>query len=382
MVCKNLINLMDEFNDHNVIACLNLKPDNIIFIHEDNKEDHEEFNIIRDYLIDKLPRTDIVGVPVKDSNPIHITEIISRYNDRDTVINLSGGNKLMSLLAYKISQKNNMKAIFVDMEEEVVIDLSDGTTEEINMEFIELEVNDFVGGAGGEILAESSYLFDNKQVTKLIDYIIDNYEVWGQIKNMLKNLSIIQHDKLFADTVIVNLSNMDETYKEQYKNFINILIKLKLVVIKYSSRKKIVLQFKNMDYKGLIFKLGTWLEVLVYRLVKEIEEVDDVKSGVIFLWDDEVRHVKNEIDVVASANSKLIYISCKDSENYDVDTLNEIEVYSQQLGGRRAKKVLVATKESFKRSTTLRAEEMDIDIIIFEGSIEKLKMELTKVIMD
>lgn len=382
MECKNLINLIDDFNDHNVIASLNLKPNQIVFIYENNKEDYEEFKIIRDYLEEKLPRTEIVGVPIKDAKPEYIEEIISSYDKDDTIINLSGGNKLLSLLTFQIAQKYNVKSIFVDVDEEAIINLNHSSAEELDIELMDLDVKDFVASTGGEILCEASHLFDNPQVQKLIDYIVENYGIWEELKNILKNFSAIQHDKLSMYTVVINLNSIDSLYKEEFKEFINRIVQLELAIIKYSSRQKIVLQFKNMDYKGLIFKIGTWLEVLAYKLVKELKEVDDVKSGVLFLWDEDVRYVKNEVDVVASANSKLVYISCKDTGNYDVETLNEIEVYSQQLGGEGAKKILVATKESFKSSTILRAEEMDIDILVFNGDTEKLKNELKKVIMD
>jgi hypothetical protein len=144
----------------------------------------------------------------------------------------------------------------------------------------------------------------------------------------------------------------------------------------------LIVKFTSLDAKTILFKTGTWLEVLVYEVIKEIKEVSDVKGGVVFLWDGNVRYVKNEIDVIAAANSQLIYVSCKDTEKYDENTLNELQVYADKLGGREVRKILVATKESEKRSLKLRAEEMGIHLIIFSGNIEELKEKLSKVIKE
>jgi hypothetical protein len=57
-------------------------------------------------------------------------------------------------------------------------------------------------------------------------------------------------------------------------------------------------------------------------------------------------------------------------------------VYADKLGGREVRKILVATKESEKRSLKLRAEEMGIHLIIFSGNIEELKEKLSKVIKE
>ena len=68
-------------------------------------------------------------------------------------------------------------------------------------------------------------------------------------------------------------------------------------------------------------------------IIKDIKEIDEVKSGVEFFWSNEYKYVKNELDVVAIKDSVLICISCKDSDKYDENALNELEVHSYKLGG-------------------------------------------------
>lgn len=138
--------------------------------------------------------------------------------------------------------------------------------------------------------------------------------------------------------------------------------------------------FKNDYLKGFIFKSGTWLEVLTTLVVQSIEDIDEVKSGLTFYWGDDLKRVRNELDVVAIRDSVLICISCKDSDKYDEDALNELQVYSERLGGRNAIKILVATKQPVKKTVLDRAKEMNINIVILDKNIDIFKKVLIDLI--
>lgn len=45
----------------------------------------------------------------------------------------------------------------------------------------------------------------------------------------------------------------------------------------------IEIKFLNEYIKGFIFKSGTWFEIFTKLIIKEIKNIDDVKSGVVFL---------------------------------------------------------------------------------------------------
>jgi len=73
-------------------------------------------------------------------------------------------------------------------------------------------------------------------------------------------------------------------------------------------------------------------------------------------------------------------VSCKDSEKYDEDALNELEVYSNKIGGEDVVKILVATKLPLKTTIMDRAREMNINIVVLNNNIEKFKEELINII--
>ncbi len=51
----------------------------------------------------------------------------------------------------------------------------------------------------------------------------------------------------------------------------------------------------------------------------------------------------------------LICVSCKDSKKYDEVALNELNVYSEQLGGENVIKILVATHPPIKSSISKKS---------------------------
>ncbi|MCY6484807.1 DUF1887 family CARF protein [Clostridium aestuarii] len=380
MECRTLVNLLDEFNEQNIIATLNLKPEKTIFIYENNTENIKQFKAIKTYLQDKLPEIQIEGNAVEMVNIQHIEKLISSFNRENTVINLSCGSKLMSLLTYKTAEKYKITCIFIDISSEVILNLSDDKTDKFNIELQELKVNDFIKSTGGKILSDSTEIFDNSKVLEFLDYIIDNYSSWTKLKNNLRNDDIAKHDKFYMDKVIIDKEKIDDEYRPIYVKFLEKAKNLNLVSTSNSKNNNLIVQFNNEGMKTLFFKTGTWLEVLVYKTLKQINEVDDVKIGVTFKWNDNKQYVKNEIDVLASINSQLICISCKDTDKYDEDALNELEVYSDMLGGDDVKKVLTASKESYKKSTILRAKEMGIDIVVFNGNVKTLKESLRNIL--
>lgn len=76
----------------------------------------------------------------------------------------------------------------------------------------------------------------------------------------------------------------------------------------------------------------------------------------------------------------MICISCKDSNRYDEEALNELEVYSEKIGGEDAIKILVATDYPTKSSVMERAKEMGIHLVIVDEDIKEFKNKLIRII--
>jgi hypothetical protein len=154
------------------------------------------------------------------------------------------------------------------------------------------------------------------------------------------------------------------------------LNELEHINMKWVNNQELFIKFKDSYIKNFIFTTVSCLEEIIYKVIKEIRDISDVKAGVMFLWDKNVHVVRNELDILASFDGYLLCISCKDTNRYDESTLNELQVYSEQLAGDNVKKLLISTQLPLKQTIIERADEMNIKIIIFDGNIEKFKNEL------
>ena len=117
-------------------------------------------------------------------------------------------------------------------------------------------------------------------------------------------------------------------------------------------------------------------------VILDIKEIDECRNGVIFLWNNGRKTVRNELDVIAVKDSVPICISCKDSDKYNEMALNELNVYANKIGGKNAYKILVATKEPIKEPVKMRAKEMGIHLVIFDGNEEKFINKIRKIIIN
>ena len=148
----------------------------------------------------------------------------------------------------------------------------------------------------------------------------------------------------------------------------------------FKNKNKMIIKFKNNYLKGFIFKSGTWLEVITKLIIEEIRDIDEVKSGVEFYWRSDDKLVKNELDVVAVKDSILLCISCKDSDKYDENALNELEVYSDKIGGENVIKILVSTKDPIKKTVITRAKEMNINLVVLNNNLNEFREKLRVIV--
>lgn len=376
--CNNLICFFDKYNGASIYAAINLKPRNIIFIYDDTEATFDDFEKIKEHLLSKLPLVTVENRILNNVSYKELSDLITSYSKKDTVINLSRGSRLLNLLAFKICEEKGYTAVFSNMDYEVILDLSSKEFTPIEFPLQEMNIDDLIASAGGKILNDNTKFYNDKNVNDMMIYIMSNYKMWLNLKYILRNNLYIQYSEFYPLSVTVNARIIDNF--SEYMPFFKKCHELGILKLSKAKHNSLMLQFESHDYKSFLFKAGTWLEIIAYKAVKSIAGIDDARAGVVFLWDSDKERLKNEADVLATANSQLIYISCKDTHNYDEIALNELEVYAERMGGEDAIKILVSTSPPSKNTTLLRAEEMGINVIIFNGSENQLRKEIENII--
>lgn len=370
-----LINQLDEHNEVGILLAQKYKIKSVVMLYR-NKE-KKKLDKFKELYLD-LNRIEVIDELIEEDNYDNLKNIISKYKEEEIIINLTGGNRITSLIMLKIAIELNLQCVYVDLLKKRRY-IFDKEYRIIEQPLEDISISDAIHLSGANITLDSTSLAEKSDIQEFTKAILSNLDIWHKYKQKLYDNNIFKHD--YKDTSRINI-NKCLVENEEFKLIYSILnyLKEKNEIEFIEDKDNIEVVFKNDYLKGFIFKSGTWLEVLTTLVVQSIEDIDEVKSGLTFYWGDDLKRVRNELDVVAIRDSVLICISCKDSDKYDEDALNELQVYSERLGGRNAIKILVATKQPVKKTVLDRAKEMNINIVILDKNIDIFKRVLIDLI--
>ncbi|WP_207706252.1 DUF1887 family CARF protein [Clostridium sp. HBUAS56017] len=369
---NTLVCLFDEHNEVNILLVEKFKIKNLVLLVSEYDKDSKKIysQMFPDCIVEirKVENQDIESIKM----------ILEKY--KNVLVNLTGGEKLDSLILSRAASELNIDSIYVDLvNKKRYIFTNDFRI--VSEPLKDISIKEITELSGVKIIDESSYLIEKSEILNITKIIQSNIEIWHKHKQKLYDNNTFIHNYRDSYRVIINRRNLEEEEVKLVDTSLKYLSDINGIEY-FEENDQIVVDFKNNYLKGFLFKSGTWLEVLTHLIVKEIDQVDETKSGVIFCWSNNAKEVRNELDVIAIRDSVLVCISCKDSEKYDEDALNELKVYSDRLGGEDAIKILVATKKPSKVTVNNRAKEMGINLVIMGKDIEMFKKKIENIITE
>ncbi|MDK0559874.1 DUF1887 family CARF protein [Clostridium perfringens] len=373
-----IITILDEHNESSILLAEKLKPKEIIYLYKKDEE-LKVLNSLRQFYLNKFPNCNFSDEKLGKDTISSIEEIIKRMKSKNTAICLNQGNKKDILIMYTLALKHNIDGFFLDIPKEELLKLNLESVQCEKCNFVDLDVEDIIDSIGASIVVDSTEISEINIIETMTNYIADNLDLWKKYKIRLSDNSVFIHDESNPRSIKIDKELLSREEVMLLDKILNFLEKNSQIKVK-ELEQCLKVTFQNEFIKGFIFKSGTWLEVLTKNIIEEIKSIDDIKSGLLFLWNDKESRVKNELDVVAIKDSVLICVSCKDSKKYDEVALNELNVYSEQLGGENVIKILVATHPPIKSSISKRAKEMGINLVVFNGNKKVFKEELEKII--
>ncbi|MDU7549515.1 Card1-like endonuclease domain-containing protein [Clostridium perfringens] len=373
-----IITILDEHNESSILLAEKLKPKEIIYLYKKDEE-LKVLNSLRQFYLNKFPNCNFSDEKLGKDTISSIEEIIKRMKSKNTAICLNQGDKKDILIMYTLTLKHNIDGFFLDIPKEELLKLNLESVQCEKCNFVDLDVEDIIDSIGASIVVDSTEISEINVIETMTNYIADNLNLWKKYKIRLSDNSVFIHDESNPRSIKIDKELLSREEVMLLDKILNFLEKNSQIKVK-ELEQCLKVTFQNEFIKGFIFKSGTWLEVLTKNIIEEIKSIDDIKSGLLFLWNDKESRVKNELDVVAIKDSVLICVSCKDSKKYDEVALNELNVYSEQLGGENVIKILVATHPPIKSSISKRAKEMGINLVVFDGNKKAFKEELEKII--
>ena len=366
MHCDILINFVGNNNEESVLCTEYMRPKEAVFIYKDN----DKIENLKKYFMHTYPN--IIFTGIKMDNDRKINEIIGKYMGKNVIIDISAADKSVSLEVLYEAFKRRIEVVFMDINKKELTKFGESQIEKIKVNLADIDINEIMKTLGAKILLESTEIGEEEIVSRLTMLIAGNMKQWNEIRPVITDNTTLIHYEDDPYKIGIKMEKLNKNQKRIVLDTIDLLQKYKQINCMRNS-DDIEIKFLNNFIKGFIFKTGSWFEVFTKMVVEEIDFIDDVKSGMMFLWDKNQRKIKNEIDVVAIKDGVLICISCKDSSKYDENALNELNVYAEKIGGENAIKILTATKMPSKISVIDRAAEMGIDIIVYNGNKNDFK---------
>lgn len=380
---NSVILLEDKFNDENIVFVKTFNPSKVYYVSTHKRIGGGYFEYFVEYMSKEFKHVEIClkyidDISIKSINRV-LYEIISTDDNLDA-ISAYCSNNLLSILFVEIARKNNIPIYYVDLIKKRMFDLTNGLSE-TDIPLKEIMVSEYVDVSGGKLLNTTTGISIKSEMRILIDYIVQNQELWKKLKSILARGDVFKHSAEHRDEVVVILENLDKNDYLIFRELKNFLKRIKFIKTSPSKSGNLLLKFRSVTYKNMLFVTGMWFEAFTFLCVKSIEGVKDVQSGIAFNWNDTDQNVNNEVDVLASYGSKLFCISCKDTASYDVDVLNELQIYANRIGGNHVKALLVTTEEPKRESLLQRAHEMGISLIVFDGNVLTFRRKLQSVFL-
>jgi len=293
------------------------------------------------------------------------------------VLNLTGGNKIMSLGFWEAFKGRALRVIYTDTAHDCIEILS----EKGGAPSLSLHV--------GNVLDIPDYLS-----IQGLDYTSASSDIKEWVKKAGERSSLTQFLVLHAPALKLFYSSLDGmagqnggTFKRVpngvWVSALDRIIGAGLAKWKHGTREITFSGQEAAQYLG-----GGWLEEYAYLVAKNLG-FHDVRSNVKIASTSETTPVNNELDVVICHRNRLFILECKtgrmEGDSWKETKTNDIayksEVLRQAVGGRFAGTFILTAQET-PLGLTDRARSMEITLVGPEdlaelGSILKKSLEKT-----
>lgn len=407
-----IVEFFDKVSVDNMISCLTVKPEKIIFI-GDRKPMTRQCEAYKRLAERKGIDVDFEFVSVIRSNLQNIVEALEKIvqTEAEVAFDLTGGEDLilvaMGMVYERYKSTKNIQMHRFNVGTGVILDCDyDGTTP--TTEVPELTVEENIMLYGGAIVPfnghKGTYDWDLNP-----DFTSDLEVLWGVCKRNpgLWNAQIhtvyyflkfgsAEPDslKITASKTFIEKAMLNEGRKFTWDiDYMKALERYGFINSLSDSEDFVSFCFKNEQIKQCLTKAGTLLELIVYYYSTLAvdkngrKRFNDSRIGVYIDWDssihtadDDEKDTENEIDVILMRGLIPIFISCKNGD-VNENELYKLNTVAERFGGPYAKKVLVTSYAGKLTGDSRKYFEQrvkDMKIQLIEGVHELTDSEFEK----
>ncbi|EAX48907.1 hypothetical protein TcarDRAFT_2596 [Thermosinus carboxydivorans Nor1] len=240
----------------------------------------------------------------------------------ETLVDLTGGTKLMSLALYQAVQQTSAKAIYIDSETGVIRDVTDASGHIVSERLPHIPSNVVFRAYGKAACDDRRWLPEGLPL--LIDYIDNYFQAWCDFFTWF-NTSEFKHKYTAAPTGEIHfqkdLATPHNSHGNLWPAISTVLSYLKaLGWLDYRRVGQTVSIRMQSDALLKFLQHGSWLEEYIYpKISGRFQEVR--KNVALYDYDvyaeiaaqgGDIGHVKaNEVDVLINEYGKMLFLECK-----------------------------------------------------------------------
>ena len=240
-----LINQLDEHNEVGLLLAQKYKVKSVVMLYK-NKE-KKKLDKFKELYID-FNNIEVIDELIDEDNYDNLKNIISKYKEKEIIINLTGGNRITSLIMLKIAIELNIQCVYVDLLKKRRY-IFDKEYRIIEQPLEDISISDVIHLSGSNITLDSTSLAEKSDIQEFTKVILSNLDIWHKYKQKLYDNNIFKHD--YKDTSRISI-NKCLVESEELKLIYNILnyLREKNEVEFIEDKDNIEVLFKNDYLKG------------------------------------------------------------------------------------------------------------------------------------
>ena len=357
-----------------IIAPLGLNPEILVFYYDPKFYTHSA--VYSTYIACKkyIPhlKLEIGTYSFGDTKGLEdkLTALVDAYKNDEIILDLSGGNELTSIAAYRCHAQSHLQLVYSDVYTGKIYWIDSKKT----LSCPKFDMVDIIGAVSGKLISYSDddYLEKHKSnLSQMAQHIIDNQKAWSDTCYYFQKHTTsyrLSGDMHFHEEYSTHnkMRNQAPDIDLLYAfNRFGIISNLKV------TKTNISFDFKDEHSMDYLTTYGIWLELLTYYAMKSSSYFHDVHTSMKLDWNrnDDYEIIGNEVDGTAMYGCIPILISCKMSEkSTDADAINELYTVSHRMSRGYAIRVLVTYSDIKKNRMGLYLKAKEMGIIVMDRS--------------
>lgn len=203
---KILVNLFDRHNQGSLLAIDKIKPDKVIYIID--REICGLFKEIELYESSIYKDIKFENHIIDEENIFEIRNLLKDLSVKDTVINVTGGKRIYSLVLLNEALNKGFNSVYVDVLNKRIYEFGISIKSD-KFNFIDLSLDNMLKLTGTSLITDSTTLSEKNDIADITKKIYRNLDLWYKYKQKLYDNKIFIHDCYKTNKLFIKMNNLN-----------------------------------------------------------------------------------------------------------------------------------------------------------------------------